>query len=102
MYVAVTGLPDAQPDHAERMVRFAQECQLAFFRLTRELEKELGPATGALEIRMGVASGPVTAGVLFGATSKFHLFGKGMWWLPILVGIQCLTEICTLILRADG
>jgi len=74
--MAVTGLPDAQPDHAERMVRFAQECQLAFFRLTRELEKELGPATGALEIRMGIASGPVTAGVLFGATSKFHLFGK--------------------------
>ncbi|KAL3937731.1 MAG: hypothetical protein SGBAC_007225 [Bacillariaceae sp.] len=74
-YMAATGLPDAQPDHAERLVRFAQECQLAFFRLTRELEKELGPATGALEIRMGIASGPVTAGVLFGATSKFHLFG---------------------------
>ena len=74
--MAVTGLPDAQPDHAERIVRFAQECQLAFSRLTRELEKELGPATGGLQMRMGIASGPVTAGVLFGAASRFHLFGK--------------------------
>lgn len=86
--MAVTGLPDAQPDHAERMVRFARECQLAFSRLTRELENELGPATSALELRMGIASGPITAGVLFGATSKFHLFGTNRCLLTHYVGFE--------------
>ena len=36
---------------------------------------ELGPDTGDLGIRVGIHSGPVTAGVLRGEKSRFQLFG---------------------------
>jgi hypothetical protein len=76
-YMAVTGLPDSQPDHAVRMAKYAQECLIVFDNLTRELEKDLGPATGSLMLRIGISSGPATAGVLLGqSNSRFHLFGK--------------------------
>ena len=43
--------------------------------LTRKLEVELGPDTGELQLRFGLHSGPVTAGVLRGEKSRFQLFG---------------------------
>jgi class 3 adenylate cyclase len=76
-YMAVTGLPNSQPDHAVRMAKYAQECLIVFDNLTRELEKDLGPATGSLMLRIGISSGPATAGILLGqSNSRFHLFGK--------------------------
>jgi class 3 adenylate cyclase len=74
-YVAVTGLPDPQPNHASIMVRFARECLEKFVRVTHKLEVDLGPETGELGIRFGMHSGPVTAGVLRGQKSRFQLFG---------------------------
>lgn len=39
------------------------------------LERELGPDTADLALRIGLHSGPVTAGVLRGQKSRFQLFG---------------------------
>ncbi len=74
-YVAVAGLPMFQPDHALRIVKFAHECILQMHVLTHELEATLGPSTSSLSLRVGVHSGPVTAGVLRGEKSRFQLFG---------------------------
>jgi class 3 adenylate cyclase len=62
-YVAVVGLP-TRKDHAVVMVRFASDCRDAMMIVTRKLEVTLGPDTGNLELRFGLHSGPVTAGVL--------------------------------------
>lgn len=74
-YVAVTGLPDPQEDHAVIMARFARDCKNKFRVVTRKLELTLGPDTGDLLMRFGLHSGPVTAGVLRGEKSRFQLFG---------------------------
>ena len=98
-YVAVAGLPDPRPDHASVMARFARDCLKKMNELTKQLETTLGPDTGKqdrtswlqffrktsfltypitlgdLSIRIGLHSGPVTAGVLRGEKSRFQLFG---------------------------
>lgn len=60
------------------MVRFAQNCLMRFHDLTSELELSLGPGTADLGLRVGLHSGPVTAGVLRGEKSRFQLFGDTM------------------------
>lgn len=40
--MAVTGLPDPQPDHPVIMVKFAKECMQKMNELTRKLEVSLG------------------------------------------------------------
>lgn len=77
-YVAVTGLPTPQDDHAVRMSRFAVEILEKMDQLTNELEKTLGPGTSELALRIGCHSGAVTAGVLRGDKSRFQLFGDTM------------------------
>jgi class 3 adenylate cyclase len=74
-YVAVTGLPEPRKDHAAVMAGFARECVVRFGELAGALETTLGPDTGDLGIRVGLHSGPVTAGVLRGEKSRFQLFG---------------------------
>jgi class 3 adenylate cyclase len=74
-YVAVTGLPAPQELHAVIMVKFARDCLKSMQELSQSLEVELGPDTGDLSIRIGMHSGPVTAGVLRGQKSRFQLFG---------------------------
>ena len=64
-YVAVCGLPDPREDHALVMCRFARECVHKMNNLTKKLELVLGPDTGDLRIRIGLHSGPVTAGGAF-------------------------------------
>jgi class 3 adenylate cyclase len=78
-YVAVTGLPQPQPDHAIIMVRFAND----ILQKTKiELSESIGPALGtdsiSLELRIGLNSGPVIAGVLRGEKARFQLFGDTM------------------------
>ena len=93
-YVAVTGLPEPQANHAVIMARyvhmqhlvswneafvffrrfspsksflvfrFASDCLVKMNQLVAELEKTLGPDTAELTMRIGLHSGPVTAGVL--------------------------------------
>ena len=43
--------------------------------LGENLRKSLGGDTSALNLRIGLHSGPVTAGVLRGEKSRFQLFG---------------------------
>ncbi|GKZ01341.1 hypothetical protein MPSEU_001085100 [Mayamaea pseudoterrestris] len=74
-YVAVTGLPDPQANHAVIMARFASECMIKIKEVTQRLETTLGPDTAELCMRVGMHSGPVTAGVLRGDKSRFQLFG---------------------------
>ena len=74
-YVAVTGLPDPNKKHATTMARFASECIDFTNSKVQDLEVQLGPGTSDLQIRIGLHSGPVTAGVLRGEKSRFQLFG---------------------------
>ncbi|KAG7358992.1 family 3 adenylate cyclase [Nitzschia inconspicua] len=74
-YVAVAGIPDSQPTHAVIISRFAWDCLVKFNELVKELEVELGPDTGDLQMRFGINSGPITAGVLLGERARFQLFG---------------------------
>jgi class 3 adenylate cyclase len=68
-YVACTGLPDPQADHAVRMAFFARESLRSMQGLVKKLEVNLGPDTAELCLRVGLHSGPVTAGVLRGESS---------------------------------
>src|SRR5215831_21000921 len=61
-YMAVCGLPNACSDHAEKMARMA----LRMVEATREYSNQTGLN---LQIRIGLNSGPVVAGVI--GTSKF-------------------------------
>jgi hypothetical protein len=97
-YVAVSGLPEPRKDHALVMARFARDCLYCFNTVVKQLETTLGPDTGELgyvtlsfgscwkmrttadsvavhRIRIGLHSGPVTAGVLRGERARFQLFG---------------------------
>ena len=73
--MAVAGLPDPQANHAVIMARFAWECIRKLTEVCKEMERSLGPDTGELEMRFGLHSGPVTAGVLLGDRARFQLFG---------------------------
>lgn len=77
-YVAATGLPERRDDHAVAMARFASDCMARMRKLAKTLDVTLGPDTGDLAMRMGMHSGPVTAGVLRGERSRFQLFGDTM------------------------
>ena len=44
-YVAATGLPEPNPNHAVAMARYARDIMLVFGRLTKDLECTLGPGT---------------------------------------------------------
>ena len=77
-YVAVTGLPEPRPDHAVAMATFARECVTKMIEMVNKLEVSLGPDTADLAIRVGMHSGPVTAGVLRGERARFQLFGDTM------------------------
>jgi class 3 adenylate cyclase len=74
-YLAVTGLPDPQEDHAVIMAEFAFDCKRKMQEVTRNLERTLGPETSVLGMRFGLHSGPVVAGVLQGERSRFMIFG---------------------------
>jgi len=74
-YLAVTGLPEPQANHAIIMAKFAWDCLIRIGEITEELATSLGPETSALGMRFGMHSGPVTAGVLKGDRARFQLFG---------------------------
>ena len=71
--VAVTGLPEAQEDHAAIMAKFAVQCLMKVNPVLHTLVDKLGPETTELSMRFGLNSGPVTAGVLRGEKARFQL-----------------------------
>lgn len=74
-YVAVCGVPTPRKDHATVMACFANKCLIQSQQICRALEAVLGPGTADLGFRVGLHSGPVTAGVLRGDKGRFQLFG---------------------------
>ena len=76
--MAVTGLPDPQPDHAVIMMKFAAECMASMAEILAGLVDDLGEDTAELAMRVGCHSGPVTGGVLRGQKGRFQLFGDSM------------------------
>ncbi|CAJ1959221.1 unnamed protein product [Cylindrotheca closterium] len=77
-YVAVGGLPEPDKDHMVAVARFARGCMKKMKEVTAKLEMRLGPDTSDLNLRIGMHSGQVTAGVLRGERSRFQLFGDTM------------------------
>ena len=65
-------------NHATVMARFSRDCLVKLTKLLQRLEVSLGPDTADLGMRVGLNSGPVTAGVLRGERSRFQLFGDTM------------------------
>ena len=74
-YMAVTGLPNPQRNHVQLMARFSTECIVQIRETTIALMDTLGDDTAELKLRIGLHSGPVTAGILRGEKSRFQLFG---------------------------
>jgi hypothetical protein len=60
--MAVTGVPKPDPNHAVVMTKFARDCILHFNMVTERLRSTLGEDTKDLALRVGLNSGPVTAG----------------------------------------
>eukprot|EP00980_Cylindrotheca_fusiformis_P003027 scaffold703_cov131-Cylindrotheca_fusiformis.AAC.4 len=77
-YVAAVGLPEPVDNHAVVACKFAQDSLKKMKEVTLRLEVTLGPDTGDLDLRTGIHSGQVTAGVLRGERSRFQLFGDTM------------------------
>ncbi|CAJ1935354.1 unnamed protein product [Cylindrotheca closterium] len=77
-YVAATGIPTFRKDHAVLMVKYAHKISRAMTHMTQTLETKLGPDTADLLLRIGIHSGPVTAGVIRGEKARFQLFGDTM------------------------
>ncbi|CAB9501729.1 Receptor-type guanylate cyclase gcy [Seminavis robusta] len=75
-YLAITGVPRPQSRHALIMARFAHECRTVMNKVIHsKLVHTLGEETASLQMRVGLHSGPVTAGVLRGDRARFQLFG---------------------------
>jgi len=74
-YVAVTGLPRPRVDHAVALAKFASRFLFSSRGIFHSLADTLGEGTSELDVRIGLHSGPVTAGVLRGEKSRFQLFG---------------------------
>eukprot|EP00980_Cylindrotheca_fusiformis_P016206 scaffold4815_cov107-Cylindrotheca_fusiformis.AAC.3 len=77
-YVAAAGLPEPTDDHPVVACKFARDCLKKMKDVTLKLEVSLGPDTSDLDLRTGIHSGQVTAGVLRGQRSRFQLFGDTM------------------------
>jgi class 3 adenylate cyclase len=70
-YVAVAGAPLSRDDHAEAAVAMAIEMQRAVSRLG-------GLRRRGLQMRIGIASGPVTAGVIGRSKGAYDVWGDAV------------------------
>jgi class 3 adenylate cyclase/type IV secretory pathway VirB2 component (pilin) len=89
-YMCVCGLPEQTSAHAERMADFA----LGMF---AAVERACDLTGANLQIRVGMHSGTVTAGVLMGERSRFQLFGDTVRMLCL--ALRCAALCCTVPLR---
>jgi class 3 adenylate cyclase len=70
-YFAVAGVPEAKSDHAERVVELA-------LGMRRALRRYNSRADDSLEIRIGINTGPVVAGVIGTAKFAYDLWGDAV------------------------
>jgi class 3 adenylate cyclase len=73
-YIAVTGIPEPIENHATVLTKFAFECGDKVKEVFADLDEE-GLDTAKLDMRFGIHSGAITAGILRGTKSRFELFG---------------------------
>lgn len=74
-FVAVTNLMKPQPDHAARMARFALDVIQGIKNLPINPDIPNGPS---IELRVGIHSGEVAAGVVGVKNLRYCLFGHSM------------------------
>jgi class 3 adenylate cyclase len=77
-YMVVGGLPKPSKDHAVRVALFALEMLHVLQRASADLEKEgyvFGKFRNPLQIRIGIHSGPVVAGVIGVSKFAYDLWG---------------------------
>jgi class 3 adenylate cyclase len=67
-YMAVGGLPTPRPDHAEAVAEMA-------LAVREEVGRHLDPAGQPLAVRIGIATGPVVAGVIGTTKFSYDLWG---------------------------
>lgn len=67
-YMAVAGLPDPRPDHAEALADLALDMQ-------REIDRFKTRTGDALRLRIGIHTGPVVAGVIGAKKFSYDLWG---------------------------
>ncbi len=67
-YMAVAGIPKSLPDHADRGARFALDLAVAIARVNKRRNSNL-------DVRIGVHSGPVVAGVIGQSKFAYDLWG---------------------------
>jgi class 3 adenylate cyclase len=70
-YMVASGIPEFHPDHAIQMADFSLELQKVF----SDINKELGTS---LQIRTGINSGPVVAGVIGKKKFIYDLWGDAV------------------------
>ena len=68
-YMAAAGLPQPRPDHAEAMAEFALAMLAALERVNRAAEVPF-------EIRIGIHTGPVVAGVIGVTQFLYDVWGE--------------------------
>ena len=66
-YMAVSGVPEPQKDHLERLARMA-------LGIEDTVRRALGPEDGTVRLRIGMAAGPVMAGII-----GRHKFSYDVW-----------------------
>ena len=77
------------------MVRFAADCLDEIVVVLRTLSSTLGEDTQKLNIRVGIHSGSVTAGVLRGEKGRFQLFGDTSTFSQLCYNEDYIRQCCT-------
>jgi adenylate cyclase len=67
-YMVVGGLPDSRPDHAEAVAEMA-------LAMRQEVARRVGPTGRPLQVRIGIDTGPVVAGVIGRSKFSYDLWG---------------------------
>jgi class 3 adenylate cyclase len=67
-YMVVGGLPDPRPDHAQAVAEMA-------LAMRQEVARHAGPAGRPLQVRIGIDTGPVVAGVIGRSKFSYDLWG---------------------------
>lgn len=68
-YMAASGVPDIKEDHADRMMQMA----LKMLAITKKVSKE---SNQAFDLRIGIATGPITAGVIGKAKFAYDVWSS--------------------------
>ncbi len=79
-YLAVSGVPEAMPDHADRAAQAALEMRQALKDLKITVDPSLGDTSwtkefGVIDIRIGLHSGPLVAGIVGTDRLQYDIWG---------------------------